>query len=133
MKRLLIFGLACSVGVFSSPRLVGALVAAGPEVSSTCVVLDSTCEAVDSSFVPTFLSERLSGNVVTIVCQGKTSNKPAKTTTCAGKKLGNPCTGSLINGAVFALQSPSAEDWTEVISKLGSVKVTCRVANGPTP
>jgi len=142
VKRLLIFGLLCSVSVFSSPKLVGALAAPGPTISGICVVLDSTCAAVDSSFVPTFVSAKLSRNVVTVVCQGTTSNKPTKTTICDGEKLGGPngetaplqpCSGTLFSGLpLAALKSSLSDDWSEVISKTGSVKLTCTIGGKDT-
>lgn len=137
MKRLLILGLLCSAYVFSSPMPAGADALPGVSVTGTCAVLDNTCAALDSSFAPTFVSVRNSGNVVTIVCQGTTSNKPTKTTTCDGEKLGGPngetaplqpCFATLSSSLpLAALQNTTSDDWSEVISKTGSVKMTCTI------
>jgi hypothetical protein len=131
--------LLAAVLAFYGPVPALAVVAApGTAVTGTCAVLDNTCAATDTTFTPTSAKMVSSGGVTTVICSGTTKTKPAKAVKCDGEKLGGasgedptkalqPCSITLGSG------SPAlTDDWLEVISPSGNVKLICKAGGTDT-
>jgi hypothetical protein len=98
-------------------------------VTGTCAVLDNTCAASDTTFVPTSVKVSVTKTITTATCLGTTTALPAKTTKCNGETLGGasgetaplqPCT------ILLGTTSAAIDDWTETITKTGKVTLTCK-------
>jgi hypothetical protein len=139
MKAASILRSCLLAGAFWLYGSAGALaqVLPGPVGTGTCAVLDSTCAAADSAFVPTSVKVSVSHGVTTLACSGTTTTAlPTKTTKCDGQTLGlanggtenAPSQGCVIT--LGATVSPATDDWTETITKNGRVTLTCK-SGGP--
>ena len=134
------------VSIVSSGLLVGALALGGvgsamaqalPGVSGTgtCAVLDNTCKAADTTFALTSIKVSKAGAVTSLTCMGTTTKKPTKATKCDGETLGGtsgettptqPCTITLGTTAI------TTDDWLEVITPSGNVKLMCKSGGSDT-
>jgi hypothetical protein len=131
MKTTSVFGSCLLAGALWISGVTGApaQTAPGPAATVTCAVLDNTCGASDTTFVPTSVKVSVLAGVTTATCAGSTTNKPAKVTKCNGETLGGtggettptqPCVITL--GTTAA----SIDDWTESISPSGKVTLMCK-------
>jgi hypothetical protein len=132
MRKFSIVSSSLLVGALSFGGVGSALAVTLPGTAGTgtCAVLDNTCMAADTTFVPTSVKVSKSGAITSVVCAGTTTKKPTKATKCDGETLGGtttgetaptqPCTITLGTTAV------TTDDWLEVITPSGNVKLTCK-------
>lgn len=135
------------VSIVSSGLLVGALALGGvgsalavtlPGVSGTgtCAVLDNTCMAADGTFTLTSIKVSKAGAVTSLTCMGTTSNKPKKATKCDGETLGGTTTGESAPTQpctiTLGTTATTTDDWLEVITPSGNVKLMCKAGGADT-
>jgi hypothetical protein len=125
--------LLAAVLAFYGPASALAQTLPGPAVTANCPVLDQTCSTTDTTFTPTSVKVSVSsGGIMTVTCSGTTTNKPSKAVKCDGEKLGGssgesptgvlqPCSITLGSGSPVL-----TDDWQEIISPSGNVKVACK-------
>jgi hypothetical protein len=138
MRKFAVLYCCLLIAVFALYRPVPALAVAAPgtAVTGTCGVLDDTCAASDATFVPTSVKVSVSSaGITTVTCSGTTTKKPTKATKCDGETLGGtsgetaplqPCSITLGTKAV------TVDDWLEVISPSGNVKLICKAGGTET-
>jgi hypothetical protein len=128
-------GLLAGALWLAGPAGALAVTAPGPAATGTCAVLDNTCMAADTTFTPTSVKISKSATTTSVVCSGTTTKKPTKATKCDGEALGGtsgetaplqPCTITLGTTAL------TTDDWTEVITPSGNVKLICKSGGSDT-
>jgi hypothetical protein len=136
MRKVSIVSSGLLMGALWLAGPAGALAAPGTAATGTCAVLDNTCLVADTTFTPTSVKISVSASgIASVVCAGTTTAKPAKATKCVGETLGGmagetaplqPCTITLGTKAL------TTDDWTEVITPSGIVKLVCKSGGSDT-
>jgi hypothetical protein len=92
----------------------------------------------DTTFTATSAKMVSSGGITTVTCSGTTKAKPAKAVKCDGEKLGGASGEDPINvpqpcSITLGIGSPAlTDDWLEIISPSGNVKLICKTGGTET-